>query len=93
MIKAIIFDLDGVLIDADKTGYIDYYELILPKLSSKGVIIVDNMLFHGQVLETPIKGKNAIAIDAFNKHIAKDYRTEQVLLPFRDGLLLIKKKE
>ncbi len=84
---------DLVFIDADKTGYIDYYELLLPRLSPKGVIIADNMLFHGQVLETPLKGKNAIAIDAFNKHIAKDSRTEQVLLPFRDGLLLIKKKE
>ena len=84
---------DLVFIDADKTGYIDYYELLLPKLSSKGVIIVDNMLFHGQVLETPIKGKNAIAIDTFNKHVAKDNRTEKVLLPFRDGILLIKKKE
>jgi len=87
------FFWDLVFIDADKTGYIDYYEMLVPKLSKKGLIIADNMLFHGQVLEEPIKGKNAIAIDAFNKHIAKDERTEQVLLPFRDGLLLIKKKE
>ena len=84
---------DLVFIDADKTGYIDYYELLVPRLSKKGLIIADNMLFHGQVLAEPLKGKNAIAIDAFNKHIAKDERTEQVLLPFRDGLLLIKKKE
>lgn len=87
------FVWDLVFIDADKTGYIDYYEMLVPKMSEKGLIIADNMLFHGQVLEEPIKGKNAIAIDAFNKHIAKDERTEQVLLPFRDGLLLIKKKE
>ena len=84
---------DLIFIDADKTSYIDYYEILVPKLSKKGLIIADNMLFHGQVLEEPIKGKNAIAIDAFNKHIANDERTEQVLLPFRDGLLLIKKKE
>jgi predicted O-methyltransferase YrrM len=51
------------------------------------------VLFHGQVLEEPINGKNAIAIDAFNKHISNDSRVEQVMLPIRDGLLLIKKKE
>ena len=62
------------------------------QLSKKGVIIADNVLFHGQVLEEPIKGKNAIAIDLFNKHVADDPRTEQVMLTLRDGLLLIKKK-
>ncbi len=93
IIPVLPYTWDLVFIDADKTGYIDYYELLLPRLSPNGLIIADNMLFHGQVLETPLKGKNAIAIDAFNKHIAKDSRTEQVLLPFRDGLLLIKKKE
>ena len=83
---------DLVFIDADKTGYIDYYELIVPALNENGLIIVDNVLFHGQVLEEPLKGKNAKAIDAFNKHVAADSRTENVLLTFRDGLLLIKKK-
>jgi len=86
------YNWDLVFIDADKTGYIDYYEALVPLLNEGGVIVVDNVLFHGQVLEEPLKGKNAIAIDAFNKHVAKDSRTEQVLLPFRDGLLLIKKK-
>ena len=93
IIPQLPFFWDLVFIDADKTGYIDYYELIVPKLSGKGVIVVDNVLFHGQVLENPLKGKNAKAIDAFNRHVAQDNRTEQVLLPFRDGLLLIKKKE
>ena len=87
------FSWDLVFIDADKTGYIDYYELIVPRLSKNGLIIVDNVLFHGQVLENPLKGKNAKAIDLFNKHVAQDFRTEQVILPFRDGLMLIKKKE
>ena len=49
-------------------------------------------LFHGHVLEEKISGKNALAIDAFNKHVAADERTEKVLLTVRDGLLLIKKK-
>lgn len=83
---------DLVFIDADKTAYIDYYEMIVPKLSEKGIIIADNVLFHGQVLEENIKGKNAKAIDDFNRHVANDIRTEQVLLTVRDGLLMIKKK-
>ncbi len=83
---------DLVFIDADKTAYIDYYELILPKLSNRGIIIADNVLFHGQVLEETIKGKNAKAIDTFNNHVKNDPRTEQVLLTVRDGLLMIKKK-
>lgn len=83
---------DLVFIDADKTAYIEYYELVVPKLSDKGIIIADNVLFHGQVLEETIKGKNAKAIDAFNNHVKNDPRTEQVLLTVRDGLLMIKKK-
>ena len=83
---------DLVFIDADKEGYIDYYELVVPKLSENGIIIADNVLFHGQVLEENIKGKNAKAIHAFNQHVQNDKRVEQVLLTLRDGLLLIKKK-
>jgi caffeoyl-CoA O-methyltransferase len=82
---------DLVFIDADKTGYITYYDLILPRLRKNGLIIADNVLFHGQVLEEKIEGKNAKAIDAFNQHVANDIRTEQVLLTVRDGLMLIKK--
>jgi caffeoyl-CoA O-methyltransferase len=82
---------DIVFIDADKTGYIDYYELILPLVKRNGLIIADNVLFHGDVLQTDIKGKNAKAIHAFNEHIKKDTRVEQVLLTVRDGLLLIRK--
>ena len=83
---------DMVFIDADKTGYIDYYELVLPQLTKNGVIIADNVLFHGQVLEQHLKGKNAVAVDNFNRHVAADVRTEQVILTLRDGLMLIKKK-
>ena len=82
---------DIVFIDADKTGYIDYYELILPAVRKNGLIIADNVLFHGQVLENNISGKNAIAIHAFNQHVKEDKRVEQVLLTVRDGLLIIRK--
>ncbi|MES2429507.1 MAG: O-methyltransferase [Bacteroidota bacterium] len=82
---------DIVFIDADKTGYINYYDLILPAVKQNGLIIVDNVLFHGDVLEPEIKGKNAKAIHAFNEHIKNDVRVEQVLLTVRDGLLLLRK--
>jgi predicted O-methyltransferase YrrM len=82
---------DLVFIDADKTGYIDYYELTLPKVKPGGFIIADNVLFHGEVLQENLKGKNAKAIQAFNEHVKNDSRVEQVLLTVRDGLLLIRK--
>lgn len=82
---------DLVFIDADKTGYIDYYELTLPQVKKGGFILADNVLFHGEVLQPELKGKNAKAIDVFNKHVKNDNRVEQVLLSVRDGLLLIKK--
>ncbi len=83
---------DIVFIDADKTGYIEYYELILPKVKKNGLIIADNILFHGQVLEEQIEGKSARAIHAFNEHVKNDNRVEQVLLTVRDGVSFIRKK-
>ena len=92
IIPTLDMEWDLVFIDADKTGYIDYYELIVPRLSKNGWIIADNVLFHGQVFDDPITGKSAKAIQAFNEHVLADVRTEQVLLTIRDGLFLIKKK-
>ena len=93
--KNIIQQLDEVwdliFIDADKVSYIEYYELTLPRLKSGGWILVDNVFFHGQVFSENISGKNAKAIDAFNKHVASDLRVEQVMIPIRDGLMLIRK--
>jgi caffeoyl-CoA O-methyltransferase len=82
---------DIVFIDADKTGYIEYYELTLPQLNKNGFILADNVLFHGEVLNEIITGKNAKAIHDFNSHVAKDSRTEQVILSIRDGISIIKK--
>jgi caffeoyl-CoA O-methyltransferase len=79
------FDL--AFIDADKGGYIDYYEAILPKLSPNGVIAADNTLFG---LDS--EGDNAHAIARFNEHVRQDDRVEAVLLPFREGVTLIRRR-
>jgi caffeoyl-CoA O-methyltransferase len=78
------FDL--AFIDADKGGYVDYYEAILPKLAPNGVIVADNTLFG---LDT--EGENAQAIARFNDHVLQDDRVEAVLLPFREGVTLIRR--
>ena len=83
---------DLVFIDADKTGYIEYVNLVLPMLSDKGVIIADNVLFHGQVFEEQITGKNALAIHAFNEYILAHKGIEKIMLTIRDGLTLIRKR-
>jgi predicted O-methyltransferase YrrM len=94
--KAIIPSLnkqwDLVFIDADKTGYIDYVNLVLPMLSDNGLIIADNVLFHGQVFEAKITGKNALAMHAFNEFILQHQGLEKIMLTVRDGLTLIRKK-
>ncbi len=79
------FDL--VFIDADKGGYIDYYETVLPKLAPNGVILADNTLFG---LDS--EGETAQAIARFNEHVLRDDRVEAVLLPFREGVTLIRRR-
>lgn len=86
-----MFDL--VFIDANKRTYIEYYEAIFDKVRSGGLIIADNTLWDGKVLETPKSSdKQTIGIQAFNDMIAQDDRVEKVILPIRDGLTLIWKK-
>lgn len=92
IIPTLKYKWDLVFIDADKTSYIDYYNMVLPQLTDHGLIIADNVLFHGEVVHNEIKGKNAKAIHAFNEYVANDIRTEQIILTVRDGLMLIKKK-
>jgi len=92
IIPALEEEWDMVFIDADKTGYIDYYKLVLPRLKKRGVILADNVLFHGEVLQGPLKGKNAIAIQAFNEYVQQDETVEKAFLTVRDGLMLIVKK-
>jgi len=85
----ILASLDGpfdlAFIDADKAGYVDYYEAILPKLAPSGVIAADNTLFG-----VDSDGENSRAISRFNDHVLQDERVEAVLLPFREGVTLIR---
>lgn len=83
---------DLVFIDADKPGYIDYYRQVLPRVRPGGLIIADNVLFHGQVLEAVVEGKSARAIQAFNEVVQADETVEKVMLTVRDGLFFIRKK-
>jgi len=85
---------DMIFIDADKRLYGQYYDLVFDKLRSGGIILADNTLWNGKVLETPHPSdKQTIGIQEFNKKIKNDKRVEKVILPLRDGLTLIHKLE
>lgn len=86
-----IFDL--VFIDANKRTYIEYYNAVFDKVRQGGLIIADNTLWDGKILDTPKPSdKQTIGIQTFNDMVAKDERVEKVILPVRDGLTLIWKK-
>jgi caffeoyl-CoA O-methyltransferase len=80
------FDL--AFIDADKGGYVDYYEAILPKLAPGGVIAADNTLFGFD----SDRGETARQMTRFNDHVRDDDRVDAVLLPFREGVTLIRRR-
>lgn len=85
-----IFDL--VFIDADKINYANYFDMVIDKVRSGGFIIADNVLWSGKVLDEKAKDKDTVAIKAFNAKIAADPRVFVLLLPLRDGLLMMCKK-
>jgi caffeoyl-CoA O-methyltransferase len=81
---------DFVFIDADKTNYSNYYEAVLPKVKSGGIILIDNVLWSGKVLNP--KTDDDFAITQLNDRVAKDERVNRVLLTVRDGVFFIRKK-
>jgi caffeoyl-CoA O-methyltransferase len=87
-VNALNGPFDFVFIDADKDGYPGYYEAVVPKLSPRGVIAVDNTLQGGGVADPADDRDRAMA--AFNDHVRADERTENVLLSVRDGVTLIR---
>jgi len=84
------FDL--AFIDADKTGYIDYLETLLPRIRTGGVILVDNVLWGGAVIDPENHDKDTVAIRSFNDLVAADPRVDCVMLPIADGLTLLRKR-
>ena len=82
---------DLVFLDADKTAYLDYFNMVFPFVRSGGYILADNVFFHGQVFAAELKGKNAKAIAQFNQEIAQRQDVEVIMVPLRDGLSVIKK--
>ncbi|PHR48101.1 MAG: methyltransferase [Fluviicola sp.] len=86
-------NFDMVFIDADKTNYLNYYNLLIDELPQNSYIIADNVLWSGKVLnEKEMNDPDTKALSIFNKTIQDDTRVENVLFPIRDGLMVIRKK-
>jgi caffeoyl-CoA O-methyltransferase len=84
-------DFDFVFIDADKENYVNYYEAVLPRLSTRGLIAADNTLRNGRVLEPDPEGGTR-AVMEFNEHVGRDARVVCALLTVRDGVTLIRRR-
>ena len=80
-----------IFIDADKMNYKKYYEIALKLLDKEGLIIIDNVLWHGDVVENNIKDKITEGIRDLNNFISKDERVEKVIVPFGDGMTICRK--
>ncbi|CAN5721249.1 O-methyltransferase [soil metagenome] len=85
-------EIDLAFIDADKGGYLDYYGALVPRLRPGGLLLVDNVLWGGAVLDAADTSADTEAIRRFNDHVAADDRVEAVLLPVADGLTLARKR-
>lgn len=87
-------DIDLAFVDADKRHYVDFYEMLLPRVRQGGIIIADNTLWYGHVVEehTRESDQQTLGIKAFNDLLANDDRVEKVIVPVRDGLTIIRKK-
>jgi caffeoyl-CoA O-methyltransferase len=85
-------EFDFVFVDADKTEYDAYYELLLPRVRRNGLLLFDNMLWGGQLGAGPVAEDSGRAIDALNRKLAQDTRIECVLLPVADGIQFCRKR-
>lgn len=82
-------EVDLAFIDADKSGYVGYYEQLMGLLSDRGAILVDNVLWNGRVVDDRDDSPDTVALRAFNDHVLADSRVEVSLLPIGDGLSMI----
>lgn len=83
-------DIDVVFLDADKAGYLDYWEQLVPRVRPGGVLLADNVLYYGEAADPGATG-NGLAIRRFNEHVRADPRVESVTLPIADGLTVARK--
>ena len=92
IIKGFSGSFDLIYIDADKREYPDYLKLCSKKLRSGGCLLADNVLWDGKVVSPDIKDKHTMGIHRFNEMVKNDPELEQVILPLRDGLMMVRKK-
>jgi caffeoyl-CoA O-methyltransferase len=83
--------VDFAFIDADKTGYLSYYEELVPRLSTHGLLAIDNVLWSGRVLDPAVEDEDTMALRALNDRIVADARVEVVMLSVGDGLTLVRR--
>ena len=84
--------VDFAFIDADKTGYLAYYEELVPRLSDHGLLVVDNVLWSGRVMDTSILDDDTVALREFNARVVADDRVEVVMLSIGDGVTLVRRR-
>jgi spermidine synthase len=94
VIRTLPQTFDMVFIDADKSSYAKYYDLVIEKLNPGGIILADNVLWSGKIVDEKAiaKDRDTQLLDAFNKKVNADERVTCMLLPLRDGMMMIRKK-
>ena len=84
---------DLIFIDADKVNYLNYYKMLLPHLSENGILLADNVLWSGKVTQdVKSNDKDTQALLAFNQYVQNDERVKNMILPFRDGIMMVMHK-
>jgi caffeoyl-CoA O-methyltransferase len=84
--------VDFAFVDADKSNYRTYYEEILKRLRTNGLLLIDNVIWNGQVIDAADKSEDTVAIRALNDFIVTDPRVEAVMIPVADGITIVRKK-
>ena len=83
---------DIIYIDADKVNYLNYYKLLVPSLSEKGLLLADNVLWSGKIVNNPsVDDKDTKALSEFNEYVQNDANVTNLLLPLRDGIMIVQK--
>lgn len=85
-------DFDIVFLDADKENYLAYYELVIPMIKPGGILLADNVLWSGKVWDENQQDKDTLILRAFNDRVQADERVENLILPIRDGISVIRKR-